>query len=121
MSKKPVKSTRAKCWSGEASTPDDEPEFHPRGLCYRCEHRANFFETGSRPRCECGDVQTTKAGCYMYRPVRPVTLAPAKDDPRPQFGPAMLSSRSYVAKTQIPMRATLSTCGDESVIYWKPK
>jgi len=24
-----------------------------KGLCFRCEHRANFLETGRRPRFEC--------------------------------------------------------------------
>lgn len=71
-------------------------------LCYRCEHRARFLETMNdkyqpRPRYECGDIQSDKAGCYMYKPVTPPILTPDIDDPRPQFGPPMISSRSYYA------------------------
>lgn len=102
----------------------------------RCEHRAQFLETGHRPRCECGDVlgnvrvligalhQIAKPGpgrgkempcniarqalerfeseppqaggscnCYMYRPVRPLVLAPNAGDERPILGPAMIAAR----------------------------
>lgn len=65
------------------------------GLCFRCEHRARFFENGRAPRCECGDINSSKYGCYMYRPVSPVILKRDENDSRPQFGPAFISSRSY--------------------------
>lgn len=58
-------------------------EVKNEGLCFRCEHRALFLENGHRPRCECGDIESNKMGCYMYRPVRPVTLGKKSDDPRP--------------------------------------
>lgn len=63
------------------------------GLCFRCEHRARFFENGSRPRLECGDVESAKYSCYMYRPVSPVVLTHDSLDPRPALGPPMISSR----------------------------
>ena len=74
------------------SSTDDKDKL---GLCFRCEHRAKFLEAGRRPRCECGEINETKWACYMYRPVKPVVLAPldAADD-RPQFGPSLISSRS---------------------------
>ena len=56
-------------------------------LCYRCEYRAQFLETGRRPRFECGEIEKSKYVCYMYRPVKPIVLKrsdAAKDDPRPE-------------------------------------
>ena len=65
-----------------------------RGLCFRCEHRARYYETGSAPRMECGSPETAVYGCYMYKPVRPVVVGPRdKSDPRPIFGPPMISGR----------------------------
>lgn len=64
------------------------------GLCYRCEHRARYFETGSAPRAECGSPSMSVYGCYMYKPVRPVVVTQGnKDDPRPIFGPSMIAGR----------------------------
>ena len=65
-------------------------------LCYRCEHRALNLETGGkhRPRYECGEVNTAKFQCYMYKPTKPVVVEPAdKSDPRPIFGTPMVSGR----------------------------
>lgn len=59
------------------------------GLCFRCDHRAEWFEKGSRPRYECGEADKSVVACYMYSPVRPVIskrLYPAKEDPRPEYG-----------------------------------
>ena len=63
-------------------------------LCYRCEHRALFLETGSRPRFECGDIENSKAGCYMFSPVKPVILQKDKKDKRAQFGHWLFAARS---------------------------
>ena len=57
-------------------------------LCYRCEHRALFWESGKKhhPRYECGEPESSKSTCYMYQPVKPVVVARAEgyeDDPRP--------------------------------------
>lgn len=49
-------------------------------LCYRCEWRARFLETGIRPRYECGDIKQAKFACYMFRPCKPVVVAPLQDD-----------------------------------------
>ena len=65
------------------------------GLCFRCEHRAMFLERGWRPRHECGNIEETKYGCYMYRPVRPVITEVNEGDDRPQFAGSMLSARAH--------------------------
>lgn len=68
------------------------------GLCHRCEHRVRFIEDGKpRPRYECGDLESSKHACYMYKPVTPCLIKKDMKDPRPQFGPAMIASRSSFA------------------------
>lgn len=42
-----------------------------KGLCFRCEHRATFWEEDFAPRAECKDVERTLSICYSYTPVRP--------------------------------------------------
>jgi len=54
-------------------------------LCYRCEHRVNFLENKIASRCECGTIESSVCGCYMYEPVKPVVLKKNEDDTRPQF------------------------------------
>ena len=65
-------------------------ESHP--LCYRCEHRAAYHEKGHAPRYECG-TDGAVVGCYMYRPVKPVTTRPRTGDNRPQYAGGMFSGR----------------------------
>lgn len=62
------------------------------GLCFRCEHRASFLETGSRPRFECGTTMTVH-GCYMFRPAKPIEVAPIAGEKRRIFDPWMISGR----------------------------
>lgn len=91
------------------------------GLCFRCEHRAKFLEGGSRPRFECGDPSMNKWACYMYQPVKPVVLAKLdKRDKRPQFGPAMISSRSKFVRVADEIVLDIQHTKDGSFIYWKP-
>jgi hypothetical protein len=66
-------------------------------LCFRCEYRAQYLETGSGPRCECQEPTRSGFGCYMYRPTSPVVLAKSKGDKRPQFAGSMFSARSRFA------------------------
>jgi len=64
------------------------------GLCFRCEHRAQYFETGIAPRMECGEPDYVKYACYMYKPVKPVVVkALDNDDSYLIFGPAMVADR----------------------------
>ena len=48
-----------------------------KGLCYRCEMRAKYLESGIRPRLQCGDIEQASYSCYQYVPVRPVILVKA--------------------------------------------
>jgi hypothetical protein len=90
------------------------------GLCFRCEYRAIFLETGSGPRNQCGDINNTVHSCYQHRPVKPVSLLKDKKDIRPQFGPAMISSRSSYAGVS-EFRLNLAEQKDGSILYWTPK
>ena len=64
------------------------------GLCHRCEHRAVWHETKARPRYECG-AEDAVAGCYMYKPVKPVVLVKVKGDRRPLGGGPMIGARAH--------------------------
>ena len=92
-----------------------------QGLCHRCEYRAQFFESGNRPRYECGDPACNKHGCYMYRPVRPVLLKRDMDDERPQFGPWMFSSRSYFVRLAEEMELHVKQSEEGNILYWNFK
>ena len=90
------------------------------GLCFRCEHRARFLETGARPRCECGDKDCSVHSCYMFTPCRPVILtrAPGYED-REVGLPAMLAPRlvaSELAEDAQPRFKRLP--GDRYLLYW---
>jgi len=74
-----------------------EPKEPRKCLCFRCEYRARFLETGFGPRYECGGIQTGSYCCYMYQPVRPCVLKPQKGDRRPRFSGAMISAREQFA------------------------
>jgi len=103
------------------------------GLCHRCEHRVKFLEHRGAGRAPCPRVQCGQTGavvsCYMYRPVRPLILKKSNDDdPRPEIGPAMLTSRSTPIRSaegqllsaiqagELKMRA--SSTDDGFVLYW---
>jgi len=55
------------------------PATRSAGLCFRCEHRARYLETGERPRYECGNADSQVYGCYMYQPCLPVIVTGAPD------------------------------------------
>jgi len=65
------------------------------GLCWRCENRAKFHDTGYGPRCECGDVRSAKYSCYCYEPTRPLVLERDKGERRSLFLGWMLSGRGH--------------------------
>lgn len=62
-------------------------------LCYRCDWRASYHETGDGPRCECKDKGAVSS-CYMYRPVRPLTMTPIKGEKRPILTGALFGGRA---------------------------
>lgn len=73
-------------------------------LCFRCEHRARFLDAVSkgehppRPRYECGDVLSSKYGCYMFLPCLPVLVAKDSDDPRGAFDMPMIAARVHAVR-----------------------
>ena len=89
-----------------------------KGLCFRCDFRAKFLEGGSRPRHECGDVNTASMSCYMYKPVKPVILGRADGyEGRPQFGSPMINARSRrVGDPEMEVGVRMVPSG--SVLYW---
>lgn len=68
------------------------------GLCWRCEHRARAHETGLGPRYECTSFLQAVHGCYMYRPVCPVIIAPNAGDERPVGGPYLIAARAHFVR-----------------------
>jgi len=91
-----------------------------RGLCYRCESRAKYLELGLRPRFECGEVKGAKYSCYMYKPVSPVTLKKNLNDDRPQFGSALISSRSSFNNVYETTYQVISN-GELNTLFCVPK
>ena len=63
------------------------------GLCYRCEHRARFLETGDRPRFECGMEKTASHSCYMFMPCKPIAVTSIAGERRPIFAGWLLAGR----------------------------
>jgi hypothetical protein len=95
----------------EAKVEADVDEQVYIGLCHRCEHRAVFYETGRRPRMECGDVGRACSACYMFHPVVPLVLqAMDPKDSRPLFGPAVIASR-VVSHRKAETKATAMPLG----------
>jgi hypothetical protein len=66
------------------------------GMCFRCEYRARFLETGSAPRCECGEINRQSFCCYMYTPCTPLILKKESKDKRSISAPSMIRARSRV-------------------------
>ena len=91
-------------------------------LCYRCEHRAQFLEQGRGPRCEC---KTDRAvfSCYMYKPVKPITLCLADGEERSEHLPPLLAGRSQRAPEdrEIPLECVADIKGRYHVRYWRIK
>jgi hypothetical protein len=93
--------------------------FVDHGLCYRCDHRALFLETDIQPRCECGDVERSVHSCYMYRPVKPVTVSRNKGDSRPLI-PGLFSARFHkCAESRVELCMKQEPKG--YLIYWAPR
>jgi len=62
------------------------------GLCFRCENRSIFHETGRKPRYECGESRAVHS-CYMFTPTKPIAVGLIPWERRPIFGPWMLAGR----------------------------
>jgi len=101
------------------------------GICQRCEYRAQYLETGHAPRAECGWLETSKYGCYMYKPVLPVVMQRDEYEDeitketgieRPSFGPWMFSARMhFVRLPEDEMELAGKEVDGGIVAYWRPK
>ena len=105
-------------------------------LCYRCEHRAVFLEESGkakradskenhyvpRPRLQCGDIELSSIGCYMYKPVKPVVVtASDPDDPRPIFGAPIIAGRvQAVRPVGDEVELSIEKVDDGVFVYWTP-
>ena len=87
------------------------------GLCHRCEHRALFYETGMRPRYECGSGDAV-TGCYMYNPVKPMIVKKREKDPRP-VTMNILSARVEAVRVGEVILDSIILNG-EIMFYWMP-
>lgn len=88
-------------------------------LCYRCEYRALFHETGAGPRYECS-LDTAVCGCYMYRPVVPLVIESDSGDNRPLGGPSMISARSHAVSLG-DCELVAHRIGRLMLAYWTPR
>ena len=84
-------------------------------LCFRCEHRASFLETGSQPRFECGNIENSNKGCYMFIPCRPVVMKKNKGDNRPAHG-GYIGARVSAIKLAEDCHLELS----DGWLHWMP-
>lgn len=95
------------------------------GLCFRCEWRARYLETGSGPRCECGMTTRSSYSCYMYTPVRPLIITANEKDKRFPLWPWMLSARCHtVGIANVFLTASIikgkKRSEDKFIKYWLP-
>lgn len=91
-----------------------------KGLCFRCEHRAFFLETGSGARFECSQPEMSVMGCYMFQPVKPICIKPREGDDRP-LTLNYFSARAERVDVNPDMQLTASGSTDGILVYWKPK
>ena len=91
-----------------------------KGLCYRCEFRAQFHELGHAPRMECGEATKAVHSCYQFNPVKPLILIKNAYDERPQFAGAMLSARSRSGGVP-DLRLSVGQAKEGVTPYWVPK
>lgn len=89
-------------------------------LCFRCERRAGFLETGMGPRAQCKD-EGAIGNCYAYLPVKPIVLKKAKGDRRPVGVPILIFARVERHKlADVDLRVLTKSRG-KFVFYWEPK
>lgn len=89
------------------------------GLCYRCEYRAQFLENKRRPRHECGVIEEAVNGCYMFKPVKPIVVAPRDGDDRP-VTLNLFSARVERKEEDIPLKLHGENTKEGILVYWKP-
>jgi len=96
-------------------------------LCFRCERRAAFLSAKDkkhppRPRCECGDIESSKIACYMYMPVKPVWTAQFESkDKRPRYAGPMLSAREKFVNVadEADIKLDIVYKKKNTMLYWE--
>ncbi len=95
-------------------------------LCCRCQYRVDFFETGSRPRCECGDPACQKFACYMFKPILPIAMNVLSTEPKwrkkLRYSLVMLRPRETgTVLNEDKFELNVYKTKQGLVSYWKPK
>lgn len=99
-------------------------------LCFRCEHRARFLDAVAkgehppRPRFECGEVSSSKCGCYMFLPCLPVLVVKDNNDPRGAFDMPMIAARVHAVRVMEREEVKLVAIHEkngELAVSWKSK
>lgn len=90
------------------------------GLCFRCEYRAQFLESERQPRFECGMIESSVMGCYMFQPVKPISIKPRNGDNRPVIL-NILSARVERVEEEIELKLEAKNGLNGILIYWTPK
>ena len=91
-----------------------------KGLCYRCEYRAQYLETGRRPRYECGLIEESKYSCYMFIPVKPLLIEKNEGEDRP-ITLDILSGRFHVVDKEPNVELVITTERKYILPIWELK
>lgn len=94
--------------------------YHKGGLCFRCNSRAIFLETGYGPRYECKNAKTSVHGCYAYKPVKPLYLIKSDTTDIRPHSTGYISSRSYPKKIAESVLNGKKPKKNELILYWVP-
>ena len=93
-----------------------------KGLCFRCECRAVFLETGKKTQLECGmSVEGTVYGCSEYQPVKPLVVEKEIDKERTQFTGDDVLIRSLYVEDADCCQLIEQTVHNGVIEYWIPK
>ena len=97
---------------------ENKKTLNNKGLCYRCEHRAFFLETGSGARFECSQPEMSVMGCYMFQPVKPICIKPREGDSRP-MSLNYFSSRVERVDASPELELKGEKTKEGILVYWK--
>ena len=93
-------------------------------LCFRCEHRAKYLEEYTvnknvyAPRAECYQTGQCVISCYLFQPVKPISIKPIDGDVRP-LSLNILSCR--IKRVDAPeLELTTKQTGESYIVYWQP-
>ena len=98
-------------------------------LCFRCEHRAVFLEDSEKakdssiptPRYECRLINNSISSCYMFSPVKPLTIEKTEqEDPR-GITLGILGARVTPSLKQPELVLASKVLKNKVLVYWKPK